>query len=142
MLITGGKMKMTRGFWCGCITIILLLILGPPLGAQSEKMVLDSSKGQSGKKRPPVNFPHQLHVEKGLDCKDCHHLYENGKNVLDESKLVEGNQDLRCSTCHHAKSRLNLEKAYHRQCLGCHKKPIKDKTKVPPRYCGGCHVRN
>lgn len=123
------------------IAMAFILITGASLMAQSDKMTLDSSKGLSGKKRPPVTFPHNLHVDKGLSCKDCHHLYEKGKNVLDESKLEEGNKEIQCSACHVPKSRLNLEQAYHGQCVGCHKKPVKDQKKTPPRYCGGCHVR-
>ena len=129
------------GFWIGFIAMACILITGVSLIAQSDSMLLDSSGGLRGKKRPPVNFPHNLHVEKGINCKDCHHLYEKGENVLDESKLEEGNKEILCAACHGPKSRLNLERAYHGQCIGCHKKPIKDQKKIPPRYCGGCHVR-
>ncbi len=135
-------MKIKKGIGFSLLLSLLLLMAGLPIGAQSDRMVLNASKGQSCKKRPPVNFPHLLHVEKGIDCKDCHHLYEKGKNILDESKLVEGNQEIRCATCHDATSRLHLEEAYHRQCIGCHQKPLKNVKKIPPRYCGGCHVRN
>jgi len=127
-------------FWAFLIAFPFIL-LANSLMAQSDMMILDSSRGLSGEKRPPVPFPHNLHVEKGLSCKDCHHLYKKGENVLDESNLTEGNKEIRCSFCHGLKSRLNLEQAYHRQCMGCHKKPLKEQKKAPPRYCGGCHVR-
>ncbi len=127
-------------FWAFLIAFPFIL-LANSLMAQSDMMILDSSRGLSGKKRPPVSFPHNLHVEKGLSCKDCHHLYKKGENVLDESNLTEGNKEIRCSSCHGSKSRLNLEQAYHGQCMGCHKKPLKEQKKAPPRYCGGCHVR-
>lgn len=128
------------GFFALCITFAFVLLAGF-LMAQSDMMILDSSRGQPGKKRPPVPFPHNLHVEKGISCTDCHHLYENGKNVLDESTLIEGNKEILCSFCHGSASRLNLEQAYHGQCIGCHRKPLKEQKKVPPRYCGGCHIR-
>ncbi|MDP2971308.1 MAG: cytochrome c3 family protein [Deltaproteobacteria bacterium] len=127
-------------FWAFLIAFPFIL-LANSLMAQSDMMILDTSRGLSGKKRPPVSFPHNLHVEKGLSCKDCHHLYKKGENVLDESNLTEGNKEIRCSSCHGSKSRLNLEQAYHEQCMGCHKKPLKEQKKAPPRYCGGCHVR-
>jgi c(7)-type cytochrome triheme protein len=127
-------------FWAFLIAFPFIL-LANSLMAQSDMMILDSLRGLSGKKRPPVPFPHNLHVEKGLSCKDCHHLYKKGGNVLDESNLTEGNKEIRCSSCHGSKSRLNLEQAYHGQCMGCHKKPLKEQKKAPPRYCGGCHVR-
>ncbi len=129
------------GFSVFFIALTFILMAGSPLMAQSDMMLLDSSKGRAWKKRPPVPFPHNLHVEKGWSCKDCHHLYEKGENILDESTLEEGNKEIQCSACHGPKSRLHLERAYHGQCLGCHKKPLKDREKAPPRYCGGCHVR-
>jgi hypothetical protein len=119
----------------------LLVLSSSPLGAQPDKMVLDGLKGSGEKQRPAVTFPHNRHVETGLSCKDCHHIYKNGENILDESKLEEGNKDIRCSACHGPKSQLNLEKAFHNQCIGCHKKYQKEGKKTGPRYCGGCHVR-
>jgi Class III cytochrome C family len=118
------------------ITVVLLLLFtGSPLWAQPDKIVLE------GKTRPAVSLPHNRHVEAGLSCKDCHHIYENGKNILDEGKLEEGNKDIRCLTCHSQKSQLDLEKAFHKQCIGCHGKYQKEKKKTGPQYCGGCHVR-
>ena len=116
------------------ITVALLLVLaGSPLWAQPDKIVLE------GKTRPAVTLLHNHHVEAGLSCKDCHHIYENGKNILDESKLEEGNKDVRCLNCHGPKS--GLEQAFHKQCIGCHGKYQKEKKKTGPQYCGGCHVR-
>jgi hypothetical protein len=118
------------------ITIAFLLVLtGSPLRAQPDKIVLE------GKTRPAVTLPHNRHVEAGLSCKDCHHIYENGKNILDESKLEEGNQDIRCSACHNPKFRPNLEQAFHNQCMGCHTRYQKEKKKTGPRFCGECHVK-
>jgi hypothetical protein len=118
------------------ITVALLLVLAAsPLRAQPDKIVLE------GKTRPAVTLLHNRHVEAGLSCKDCHHIYENGKNILDENKLGEGNKDVRCLNCHVSKSGLNLEQAFHKQCIGCHGKYQKEKKKTGPQYCGGCHVK-
>ena len=114
---------------------LLLLLSGSPLRAQPDKIVLE------GKTRPAVTLPHNRHVEAGLSCKDCHHIYENGKNILDESKLEEGNQDIRCSACHGPTFRPNLEQAFHNQCMGCHTRYQKEKKKTGPRFCGECHVK-
>lgn len=125
------------------ITVAALLVLtGSPLRAQPDKIVLDHSNVLGGKTRPAVTFPHNRHIEGGLSCKDCHHIYENGKNVLDEGKLEEGNLGIRCSACHGPKFRLNLEQAFHNQCMGCHMKYLKENKKTGPRFCGECHVRN
>jgi len=134
-LLKEKRMKMI-GCRVPMITVALLLVLtGSPLWAQPDKIVLE------GKTRPAVTLPHNRHVEAGLSCKDCHHIYENGKNILDEGKLEEGNKDIRCLTCHSPKSQLDLEKAFHKQCIGCHGKYQKEKKKTGPQYCGGCHVR-
>jgi hypothetical protein len=117
------------------IVALLLVLTGSPLRAQPDKIVLE------GKTRPAVTLPHNRHVEAGLSCKDCHHIYEKGNNVLDESKLEEGNKGVRCFACHGPKSRLNLEEAFHNQCMGCHRKYQTERKKTGPQYCGGCHVR-
>jgi hypothetical protein len=133
-----------KGIGCrlSMITVAALLVLSnSPAGAQPDKIVLDHSNISGGRTRPPVTLPHNRHVEAGLSCKDCHHIYQNGKNVLDESKLEEGNKSIRCSACHGPKSRLNLEQAFHNQCIGCHTKYQKEKKKTGPRYCGECHIK-
>ena len=129
-----------RMFWMISVAA-LMIFTGSPLQAQPDKIILDHSKDFGKKGRSPVPFPHNRHVEAGLSCKDCHHVYENGKNVLDESKLEEGNQGIRCSACHRSKSRPDLEQAFHNQCMGCHKQFLKEKKKTGPRFCGECHLR-
>jgi len=132
----------TIGYWFLMIVVAALMVLtGSPLRAQPDRIVLDHSKDFGKKGRPPVPFPHNRHIEAGLSCKDCHHIYENGKNILDESKLEEGNQGIRCSACHRSKSRPDLEQAFHQQCMSCHKQLLKEKKKTVPRFCGECHRR-
>jgi hypothetical protein len=117
--------------------VTFLFLAGSPLQAQPDKIILD----RGGKTRPAVTFPHMRHIEAGFSCKDCHHVYENGKNILEEDKLEEGNQGIRCSACHGSKSRLDLEQAFHNQCIGCHTTYLKKKEKTTPRYCGECHIK-
>lgn len=121
--------------------VFLMLLVGSPLRAQPDEIVLNSSKVAGEKQRPAVPFPHNRHVEAGLSCTDCHHVYQDGKNILDETNLLEGNQDIHCSACHGPKSRRHLKQAFHDQCMGCHKTYQKGKKKTGPQYCGECHVR-
>ena len=131
-----------NGYVFGVIlTALLMVFSGTALLAQPDRIVLDHLKDFGKKSRPPVPFPHNRHIEAGISCKDCHHVYENGKNVLDEGKLEEGNQGIRCSACHQSKSRPDLEQAFHNQCMGCHKQFLKEKKKTGPRFCGECHLR-
>ena len=130
---------------CKALLIVLaaalFLVWTSQLLAQPDKIILGRSNVPGGKTRPAVTFPHNGHVETGLSCKDCHHLYKDGKNVLDEGTLEEGKENIRCSGCHGPTSRLNLERAFHSQCIGCHRTYWKGKKKTGPRFCGECHVR-
>lgn len=90
-------------------------------------------------KRPGAVFSHDDHNEKaGLEdnCALCHHVYENGKLVEDESS-----EDMSCSECHNVKpddsNGVGLEAAYHRRCIECHYEAAKG-----PVLCGECHLKN
>jgi hypothetical protein len=126
------------------IIIIGFLALGIPLLiAQPEDIKINNTETYGKKQRPAVNFPHMKHIE-SIDCMDCHHDYdENGKNILDESQLAEEkNEALQCAMCH-MKKRINgtfgLMNAYHKQCIGCHRKMIRNGEKSGPQVCGACH---
>ncbi len=121
---------------------VLVFVWTPHLSAQPEKVVLDNSKVSGKRTRPAVDFPHNRHAEAGISCKDCHHLYKDEKNVLDEGSLEEGKEGIRCSACHGSKSRVKLERAFHDQCIGCHRKFQKENKKTGPLFCGGCHVKS
>ena len=85
-----------------CIRVLMITLAtvialtGSVLMAQEDQMILDSSKASQKKGRPVVTFPHNQHIGAVSDCKACHHVYQNGKNVLDESQLGAGNPDIRC----------------------------------------------
>lgn len=112
-----------------------------------EKMVIRKLEN----KYSEVNFPHSHHIctlanisqnNKLADyfhcnpmtiCLGCHH-----QTALSPGKPVPS-----CSTCHSLtqttylkENSLHLEKAYHRQCLGCH-----TSMKAGPTNCNnGCHI--
>ncbi|WP_232367111.1 cytochrome c3 family protein [Desulfocicer vacuolatum] len=114
-------------------------------------------QGKTGgtKERSPVIFPHEAHMDV-LECLDCHHLYENGENVLDESDLEEGDPNTNCCSCHNSTTKINLEDAFHNSCIPCHNENSK-KFWIPrkgiqwkafltpsdqllPTLCGECHI--
>jgi len=87
--------------------------------------------------RPPVPFVHDEHNEiAGIeDCAVCHHVYEDGKRVEGESS--EGSE---CSECHAPNPGgfpMDLVKAYHLRCKGCHQE-----RKAGPVMCAECHPKN
>jgi hypothetical protein len=101
-----------------------------------EDMKVVSPENFAKPQRPAAVFPHDDHNAKaGIEnCNECHHVYEGGKRVDDESS-----EDRRCSECHsleNAGSQPGLRKAFHLNCRGCHQ--IQNKG---PIMCGECHVR-
>ena len=113
------------------VGIILL-----PAFSQEDMEVVDDG-GFSKNQRPPAIFRHDEHNEKAEieDCNECHHVYEEGKKLEDESS-----EDQSCSECHDEKGSGNmpgLRKAFHTNCKGCHLEQNKG-----PIMCGTCHIRN
>jgi len=103
--------------------------------SQEEMTSVDSSVFTKPERTPSI-FRHDEHNEKaGIEeCNECHHVYEDGKMLEDESS-----EDQRCSDCHEFKSSGStpaLMKAYHVNCKGCHLK-----QKKGPTMCGECHLK-
>ncbi len=72
-----------------------------------------------------VTFDHEMHLGTTDDCIDCHHAPQSYKGVAG------------CGSCHKETDEgktLNLEKALHKQCIGCHKKDDQG-----PTGCDACH---
>ena len=146
----------------GCGLAAFLALVGTGLlWAQPEEILLDHdvqffyNKNMPQKLRSATVFPHQLHLE-AYDCLECHHDYRDGRNVLDEDELEEGNPDILCSACHDSQSNIDLKDAFHQQCVGCHIesrpryfisgrgiqwKSILSPGSSGPRCCGECHLR-
>jgi hypothetical protein len=86
--------------------------------------------------RPSAVFVHDAHNEAaGIDaCNRCHHVYQDGRLVEDESS-----EDQRCSDCHAEEAqgrRPALMDAFHGNCKQCHLENGKG-----PILCGECHRR-
>ena len=123
----------------GILLLIATLVFGIlliPAFAQEDMEVVDDV-GFSNKQRPPAVFRHDEHNENaGIEeCNECHHVYEDGQKVADESS-----EDQSCSDCHDEKSvddKPGLRRAFHLNCKGCHLE-----RKQGPVMCGTCHVRH
>lgn len=104
--------------------------------AQQEVLKLEHQAFVS-RQRPAVVFPHAQHYGT-LACTDCHHFYENGKNVWDESR------ETNCAACHGLKAeggKMGLMPAFHGKCLNCHRKTKAEGKNAGPVVCGECHVK-
>jgi len=78
--------------------------------------------------RPQVIFNHGKHQEayKKEGCNTCH-PEKDGQVNFDFPKNVK------------KKDRTSVMKAYHDECIECHKKRSSDKEKAGPVNCGDCH---
>lgn len=127
--------------WLPPLLVPLLILLSMSLSfGQEEDILLDHPEAYKVKERSAVNFPHETHMEE-LECLDCHHRYENGENVLEEDELEEGDPEVLCGACHTTDSDVELRKAFHRQCMGCHIDLRKASQETGPELCGECHQK-
>ncbi|MBP1726141.1 MAG: class cytochrome family protein [Deltaproteobacteria bacterium] len=120
------------------------------LNAQPEDILLDDHSVFKSRERSPAAFRHMYHISNGIECKTCHHRFKGGKNILDETELQEGAEGIKCSSCHKQTpgfrfapdldpTKRNLQQAFHRQCMGCHRQVSQEGKKAGPVTCGECH---
>lgn len=105
--------------------------------------IMIDNQGYKADKKGPVKFSHKAHaVDHKIACTECHHKYENGKNVWKEGDPVK-----KCIECHSPLKKQGkvkkLKNAYHRNCKNCHKKLFKagKSKKAPFRKCNDCHQK-
>ena len=79
-----------------------------------------------GSKQGTITFGHKQHEDR-IDCMKCHHEMEDTKGEAQS-----------CHDCHNpqATDTFGAKKAFHLQCLGCHKQEAAGPTK-----CVGCHEK-
>ncbi len=120
-------------------SVFFLVQMGGRATAQEDSYEL-AHKDVFGKlQRPAVAFPHGLHMD-ALECGDCHHEYDEAKGAL----VPVDDPDAGCAECHGARkegSRPGLREAYHKSCIGCHRKMAKQGKDTGPRTCGECHKK-
>ena len=119
------------------LTTVIVSLLTLITAYSQEDMTHADNDVYENSQRVPSVFNHDQHNEVAEieECSECHHVYEEGIKVEDESS-----EDQRCSECHDFKVSGNtpgLTKAYHTNCKGCHLQQEKG-----PIMCGECHVRN
>ncbi len=129
---------MNRKGWTLLATVCTLIAVAVFAQGQEDVFSINNKTIFMRKTRAAVTFPHALH--QGLEefsCLDCHHRYENGKNVREFMDLEEGNETIRCAYCHRGGK--ELQNAYHSQCIGCHERSVRQGKPSGPRLCGECH---
>jgi hypothetical protein len=116
----------------------LFLTSGFPIAAEVPCEIVIENEGYKKDIKGPVAFNHQQHSEDyGIQCEECHHEYQDGKNIWQEGMEVK-----KCIACHDPQKKQGnadrLNNAFHKNCRNCHK-DIKDDDKAPYRKCSGCH---
>ena len=117
-------------------TLMVSIFIFVSAYSQEDMEFVDNSVFENPQREPSV-FRHDEHNEMAEieECYECHHIYENGKRLEDESS-----EDQSCVECHDEKASGNtpaLTKAYHTNCKGCHLK-----QKKGPILCGECHKKS
>jgi hypothetical protein len=105
-------------------------ILGIAL-AQADKVTIDNKYPQN-KVKGPVTFNHKAHAS-APDCTKCHHTWKQEVRKTPQ----------KCAECHKAAdtSDKGLKKAFHKQCIDCHKKLQQEGKKTgPTTKCSDCHA--
>ena len=133
------------------LTVLLLLMVGSLSATDVPDTVTMDSQVYTQDTRAPVTFSHKGHAEhKDIGCVDCHHVYEDGKNVWKEGDEVQ-----KCEACHQntEKPPQGMKKAdkikeYHKEalhanCKDCHKKMIDKESELGQKLkkCTGCHTK-
>lgn len=121
---------------CLPILTVAVILAFSQLASSQEDMTVIAPDAFGELTRPAATFAHDQHNEKAgvEDCVLCHHGGSDG--VQDTESSTEGTP---CADCHAAqadKGATSLNRAYHRQCIGCHEQSGKG-----PLACGQCHVR-
>ena len=141
------KMLLRKGVGLLALSMAVLFFWVAFSGAVVEcpdEIVIDN-KGWPRDTYEPVKLSHTKHgTEYKVQCKECHHVYKDGKNLWEEGQKVQ-----KCSECHNVyklgkdlkdatpeETKLSLFKAYHDNCKGCHKKQSKG-----PFKCNECHAK-
>jgi hypothetical protein len=126
--------KRFRIFHLAVIMIAALMVACGVAVAQEDITEVDDS-GFANRIRPAAVFYHEDHNEMAeLDCAVCHHVYEDGELLEDETS-----EDSECSECHGNSDdprNLDLVVTYHNRCKGCH-----EEEKSGPVVCSECHVK-
>ena len=126
---------MKKGIYTVFAAAIISAVLLVSAYGQEDMKVVDNTVFDNPQ-RVPALFRHDEHNDAANieDCSECHHVYEDGKKIEDESS-----EDQRCSDCHGEEPSGNtpaLMKAFHKNCKGCHSAQNRG-----PILCGECHLK-
>lgn len=111
-----------------CAAAILLLAAGLVIAKEEAPAKVDLSHYKGAK--AVVKFEHKNHIDAKVECRACHHIKKDKK-------------DVKCSECHKKDAEdktPGFKDAFHKACKGCHVKKLeKNKDLKVPTKCNECH---
>ena len=135
----------------GVLSLILLILVGSVfitvgilIAADVPEEVVIENRVYKRDKKSAVTFSHLEHSnDYQVQCTECHHDYQDGKNVWKEGDPVK-----KCIECHDSKGKnrdkpQGLRYAYHDNCHDCHDELRRNGNKEVPKKtkCANCHER-
>lgn len=129
------KYVFTGMVFAACLTFGMGIqsVIAANVTAPAETITIDGKK--------PVKFSHQIHVDLGVSCGECHHNKEHNPLTKQEISEMADSSTLQCVSCHNKdfktaklQERKNI---FHTNCRDCHKKGFADKK--GPTKCTDCH---
>ncbi len=114
-------------------------LMGDEEASGSNVVIIIENQGYMNDNKKPVKLNHKKHSEEyGIACDNCHHLYQEGKNVWKEGDSVQ-----KCVACHDPiedqGNVRKLQSAFHKNCRGCHKEMSQEGRDAPYKKCTDCH---
>ena len=131
------KHNATRRLLALLVFAALGLCMGLPAFSQGEEDNVLNVEPYKPLSRPVAAFDHEQHQGFVEDCASCHH----GKTADGKQDREDYDPNESCDSCHKPagqdeKSTTPLMRAYHQQCISCHKQENKG-----PTHCAGCHQK-
>lgn len=123
------------------LTSLLFITVGALIATDVPDDVTIENEGYKKDKKGPVKLSHKKHsAEYKVACTECHHDYQDEKNVWKETDPVK-----KCKECHSPLKKVGktkkLQIAYHKNCKDCHKAVAKEGKKAPFKKCKECHQK-
>jgi hypothetical protein len=135
----------------GLAALVIVLLCAAVQATQEASETITMNSGVYAKHtKALVTFTHKKHhVDYKVSCSDCHHIYEDGKNVW-----KQGGEVKKCEACHTEAKAPKGDKtpkaekivkyhysAIHANCQGCHKALKTAGKATGPTTCAGCHPK-
>jgi hypothetical protein len=102
-------------------------------------LIMIDNQGYESDRKGRVKFSHLKHIkEYKASCIECHHLYQDGRNIWKEGDHVN-----KCVVCHDPVEEkgkaVKLQSAFHNNCRDSHTKASQEGREAPYKKCSECH---